>query len=159
CHLGGGAGARAPSRCADARARRGAAGDGARVGRRSPRPWVLMADADWAAEFARAVSRPDPEIGLTRAALVIARAEYPGLDIAAYLDRVDGLARRASGGTGGSLGQLHRIRECLFEEEGFAGNREDYSDPRNSYLSDVLDRRLGIPITLSLVLIEVGRRL
>jgi len=118
-----------------------------------------MADTAWAAEFAREVSRPDPEIDLTRAALVIARGEYPELDIGVYLDRLDALARRASGGSDGSLGQLHRIRECLFEEEGFAGNREDYSDPRNSYLSDVLDRRLGIPITLSLVLIEVGRRL
>ncbi len=57
------------------------------------------------------------------------------------------------------LGRLHRLREYLFEEQGFAGNSDDYFDPRNSYLNDVLDRRLGIPITLSLVLIEAGRRL
>ena len=57
------------------------------------------------------------------------------------------------------LGRLHRLREYLFVEQGFAGNREDYYDPRNSFLNDVLDRRQGIPITLSLVLIEVGKRL
>ncbi len=58
-----------------------------------------------------------------------------------------------------SLRRLHRLREFLFEEQGFRGNAEEYYDPRNSFLNDVLDRRLGIPITLSLVLIEVGRRL
>ena len=118
-------------------------------------------DVDPAArELAAAVSRPDPQIDLTRAALIIAKSEYPTLDVPAYLDRLDALARRArtSGAIGDPLGQLHRLRECLFEEEGFSGNSEDYADPRNSYLNDVLDRRLGIPITLSLVLIEVGRR-
>jgi regulator of sirC expression with transglutaminase-like and TPR domain len=59
---------------------------------------------------------------------------------------------------GDPVGHLHRLREYLFAEQGFAGNRRDYFDPRNSFLNDVLDRRLGIPITLSLVLIEVGRR-
>src|SRR5262249_24384900 len=57
------------------------------------------------------------------------------------------------------LGRLHRLREYLFVEQGFAGNREDYYDPRNSFFNDVLDRRRGIPITLSLVLMEVGKRL
>ena len=113
------------------------------------------------AELARAVSRPDADISLGRAALLIARSEYPGLDVGGYLARLDTLAAKARSarGTGDHLGQLHRLRECLFEEEGFAGNPDDYFDPRNSYLNEVLDRRLGIPITLSLVLIEVGRRL
>jgi len=119
-------------------------------------------DADPAArEFAAAVSRPDGQIELARAALLIAKSEYPPLDAEANLDRLEALARRArtSRAIADPLGQLHRLRECIFEEEGFSGNSEDYSDPRNSYLNDVLDRRLGIPITLSLVLIEVGRRL
>ena len=119
-------------------------------------------DVDPAArEFAAAVSRPDGQIELARAALIIAKSEYPTLDVEANLDRLEALARRArtSRAIVDPLGQLHRLRECLFEEEGFSGNSEDYSDPRNSYLNDVLDRRLGIPITLSLVLIEVGRRL
>ena len=119
-------------------------------------------DVDPAArEFAAAVSRSDGQIDLARAALIIAKSEYPTLDVEANLDRLEALARRArtSRAIGDPLGQLHRLRECLFEEEGFSGNSEDYADPRNSYLNDVLDRRLGIPITLSLVLIEVGRRL
>ncbi len=94
-------------------------------------------------------------------ALLIAKAEYPDLQVQEYVSRLDRLAEAAKGA--GSerdpLRRLHRLREFLFEEQGFRGNAEEYSDPRNSFLNDVLDRRLGIPITLSLVLIEVGRRL
>ncbi len=113
------------------------------------------------AEFAAAVGRPDGEIRLARAALLIAAAEQPGLDVDRYLARLDDLAdtalaaRRAAD----ALSRLHRLREFLFEELGFAGDRSDYFDPRNSHLNEVLDRRLGIPITLSLVFIEVGQRL
>ncbi len=113
------------------------------------------------AEFASAVRGPDGEILLARAALLIAAAEQPGLDVDRYLARLDDLAdtalaaRRAAD----ALSRLHRLREFLFEELGFAGDRSDYFDPRNSHLNEVLDRRLGIPITLSLVFIEVGRRL
>jgi regulator of sirC expression with transglutaminase-like and TPR domain len=110
-------------------------------------------------EFAWEVSRPDADIDLARAALVIARSEYPTLDINAYLGRLAAIAENAPTvrQAADPLGRLHRLREYLFEEQGFAGNAEDYFDPRNSYLNDVLDRRLGIPITLSLVLIEVGK--
>jgi regulator of sirC expression with transglutaminase-like and TPR domain len=113
------------------------------------------------AEFASAVGGPDGEIRLARAALLIAAAEQPGLEVDRYLARLDDLAdtalaaRRAAD----TLSRLHRLREFLFEELGFAGDRSDYFDPRNSHLNEVLDRRLGIPITLSLVFIEVGRRL
>lgn len=113
------------------------------------------------AEFAAAVGGPDGEIRLARAALLIAAAEQPVLDVDRYLARLDDLAdtalaaRRAAD----ALSRLHRLREFLFEELGFAGDRSDYFDPRNSHLNEVLDRRLGIPITLSLVFIEVGRRL
>ncbi|MGH7398981.1 MAG: SirB1 family protein [Candidatus Rokuibacteriota bacterium] len=113
------------------------------------------------AEFARAVERPDDEIRLARAALLIAAVEQPALDVDAYLGRLSELARAAEPARRAAdpLGSLHRLREYLFEELGFAGDRTDYFDPRNSQLNQVLDRRLGIPITLSLVLIEVGRRL
>ncbi|HET7874204.1 MAG TPA: tetratricopeptide repeat protein [Methylomirabilota bacterium] len=113
------------------------------------------------AEFAFEVRRPDSDISLARAALVIARSEYPRLDVRAYLDRLDALAEGAALAqrAGDPLQRLHRLREYLFEEQGFAGNCEDYFDPRNSYLNEVLDRGLGLPITLCLVLIEVGRRL
>lgn len=112
-------------------------------------------------EFGVAVQRPEPEIDLAAAALLIARAEYADLDVGAYLRRLDGLAAEARtlGGERDPLRCLHRLREFVFEEQGFRGNTEEYYDPRNSFLNDVLDRRLGIPITLSLVLIEVGRRL
>ena len=112
-------------------------------------------------ELAEATSRSDGRIDLARAALAVARWEYPRLDTDAYLDRLDGLARAVDGTrrSADDLGRLHRLREYLFVEQGFAGNRDDYYDPRNSFLNDVLDRRQGIPITLSLVLMEVGKRL
>jgi regulator of sirC expression with transglutaminase-like and TPR domain len=112
-------------------------------------------------EFVRETSRPDPDIDLARAALAISRIEYPALDVDDCLGKLGDLAAGAApaGRTADPLERLHRLREYLFEEQGFAGNAEDYFDPRNSFLNDVLERRLGIPITLSLVLIEVGRRL
>jgi len=112
-------------------------------------------------EFTAAVTRADADIPLARAALLIAAAEQPGLDVNKQIARLDDLADAAAAGRDGrdDLRRLHRLREFLFEEQGFAGDRTDYFDPRNSYLNHVLDRRLGIPITLSLVLIEVGRRL
>ncbi len=111
--------------------------------------------------FAAAVQRPDPDIDLGRTALLIAKAEEPDLDVERYLVRLDQLAdqTKARGWTPDPLGRLHRLREFLFEEEKFRGNAEDYFDPRNSFLNEVLDRKLGIPITLSLVVMEVGRRL
>lgn len=112
-------------------------------------------------ELSALVSRPDGRIDLARASLAIARWAYPRLDADAYLERLDGLARSVDGvrRSPDALGRLHRLREYLFVEQGFTGNRDDYYDPRNSFLNDVLDRRQGIPITLSLVLMEVGKRL
>lgn len=112
-------------------------------------------------EFAELTGRPDDRVDLARAALAIARWQYPGLAVDAYLERLDALARGVDGARRSTdpVGRLHRLREYLFVEQGFAGNREDYYDPRNSFLNDVLDRRQGIPITLSLVLMEVGKRL
>ena len=111
----------------------------------------------WVAE----VERPDREISLAGAALALSRLEHPELDASTYLARLDELARAIEGARAAAnpVERLHGLREYLFEELGFKGNRTDYFDPRNSFLSDVLDRRVGIPISLSLVLIEVGRRL
>jgi regulator of sirC expression with transglutaminase-like and TPR domain len=103
----------------------------------------------------------DERIDLLRAALTIARTEYSDLDFDGYGARIEELARRAKrlvpdlGDPAESIAALNRV---LFEEEGFRGNREDYYDPRNSFLSDVLDRKLGIPITLAVVYMEVARR-
>ncbi len=108
-------------------------------------------------EFASYVACPAEEIRLDQAALLLARTEYPALDIPAQLARLDALAARAkcapSQSPHANIASLNRL---LFEEEAFAGNEED--DPRNSYLNDVLDRKLAIPITLSLVYQEVARR-
>ncbi len=110
-------------------------------------------------EFARLVAR-EP-IPLAHGALLIAREEYPQLEINRYLDRIAALAAQAEATIRGGENTVERVQllsSFLFEDQGFAGNREDYSDPRNSFLNEVLDRRLGIPITLSLIYLEVGRR-
>ncbi len=102
----------------------------------------------------------DEKIDLIRAALVIARLEYPELDIEEYAARVEQLARRVAALVPDPDPQpaLTALNRVLFEEIDLRGNREDYYDPRNSFLNDVLDRGLGIPITLSIVYMEVARR-
>ena len=112
--------------------------------------------------FAAAVSQPDERIDLGEAALLIAAQEYPQLALEPYLRRLDVLAERVNDRLSNEtappivLGELTRV---LFHEEGLRGNEGAYYDPRNSFLNDVLDRKLGIPITLGVVVLEVGRRL
>ncbi|MBI3892481.1 MAG: tetratricopeptide repeat protein [Candidatus Wallbacteria bacterium] len=113
-------------------------------------------------EFAAAVSRPEEEIDLAEASLLIARMEYPGLDVRSYLARLDGMADaiRARLPRGSRAGRITReMNRYLFEECGLRGNEQDYYNPCNSFLNDVLDRKLGIPITLAIVYMEIGRRL
>jgi regulator of sirC expression with transglutaminase-like and TPR domain len=101
----------------------------------------------------------DAALDLSRAALAVARIEYPDLDEARELERLDALATRIGPARRGeSAAALDRLRRFLFEEEGFKGNADAYYDPRNSCLNDVIARKLGIPITLSVLTIEVGRR-
>ena len=98
-------------------------------------------------------------VDLGRAALAIARIEHPELRIEAEVARLDELAARsAAGGVGDPQKALERLLAFLFDDEGFRGNAEEYYDPRNSCLNDVLDRKLGIPITLSVLTMEIGRR-
>ena len=112
-------------------------------------------------EFGDILRSEDEDIDLARAALLIASTEYPGLAVERELYRIgalaDGVAYRFDG-EDDPLYHLNTLSEYLFDEIQFRGNFEDYYDPRNSYLNDVLDRKLGIPITLSLVYIEVGQR-
>ncbi len=115
-------------------------------------------------DFAQLVgpAHEDESIDLAGAALALAGIEYPDLDRELYLQRLDNLAARAKRGLRASpsaretVATLNRV---LFDEEGLRGNRDDYYDPRNSFLNDVLDRKLGIPITLSVVYLEVARRI
>ena len=118
-----------------------------------------------AAEARRAlaalVGGDESQIDVARAALLVAVEEYPDLDPRHYLDQLDRLGvclRERIDSEAAPERQLAALNALLFGEEGFRGNAANYYDPRNSYLNQVLDRRLGIPITLSLVTIEVGRR-
>ena len=111
-------------------------------------------------EFAMLVAR-EP-VPLARGALLIAKEEYPTLDVKKYLDALVALARRAEPMVRSGANTVERIQHLshfLFEEQGFAGNTEEFHDPRNSFLNDVIDRRLGIPISLSVIYMDVGRRL
>lgn len=112
--------------------------------------------------FESYIADPSRELGLAEGALLIARDEYPALDISDYLNRLDSLAddiRKSSSNEQEPIALLEAINHKLFTELEFSGNVEQYQDPRNSYLNDVLDRRLGIPITLSVLYVEIGRRL
>jgi regulator of sirC expression with transglutaminase-like and TPR domain len=102
------------------------------------------------ARFTELVQRPDADIPIDESMLVIAAHDHD-VDVDAQLARLDELARDAPSDADG-------IARHLFDEGGFLGNQVDYSDPRNSYLDCVLDRRLGIPITLSILMTEVARR-
>ena len=99
------------------------------------------------------VQGAEDEIPLDHAALLIAATARPAVDVVAGLGRLDALAAACAEAT------LDGLRHHLFAVEGFRGNVEDYYDPRNSYLDQVLERRVGIPVTLAVVCIEVGRRL
>ena len=100
-------------------------------------------------------------IDLARAALAVAREEYPELDEGRYLRMLDELASGVHAGlpSGASIERrVGRLNSYLFHELGFDGNKTDYYDPRNSFLNEVIDRRTGIPLTLCILYMEVGRR-
>ncbi len=111
--------------------------------------------------FGEAVSGPATEVPLARPALLIAQAEHPGIDIDAYEQRLDDMAtalrerldRRDDG-----VAPAETVNSWLFTELGFRGNELDYDDRRNLLLDEVLDRRIGIPVTLAIVYVEVCQR-
>lgn len=117
--------------------------------------------ADSLRNFSLAVQCPDQAIDLGRAALALAQLEYPEMEIQSYVARMDGIAARVESRTGAETDAYRRIAAInlvLFREGGFRGNQADYYDPRNSFLNDVLDRKTGLPITLSVLYIEVAKR-
>lgn len=106
-----------------------------------------------------------PGTDLAPAALAIARIEYPRLDTARYLDLIDALGEQAHARIGDEPGhdaaietRIDRLIRFLHGELGFTGNRRHYDDPRNSCLNQVLERRTGLPITLSVVYLDIARR-
>lgn len=112
--------------------------------------------------FRREVTRGPHELNLARAALLVAREEYPQLPVERYLGRLDGLAEAVQDRLAGESAPplvLRELLDTLYSRHAFRGNEADYYDPRNSFLNDVLDRELGIPLTLAMVVLEVGWRL
>src|SRR5256884_3082629 len=120
-----------------------------------------MTPAEARDAFTRLLQTPEPELDLAEAALLIAAEEYPDLRPAVYLNQIARLS--------GELKQRIRaevepdrvvevLNAYLFEELHFKGNREEYYDPRNSFLNEVIDRRVGIPITLAVLYVAIGER-
>jgi regulator of sirC expression with transglutaminase-like and TPR domain len=111
------------------------------------------------ARFAEVVSRED--IPLDQAALLLGAWDYPTRDVDLYRDQLDVIAKELApdvARAGSGIGRARAISDHLFDRLGFAGNTCDYYDPRNSFLTEVLDRRMGIPISLSVLYLEVSRR-
>ena len=111
--------------------------------------------------FAELLERDEDEIPLDRAALLFAGVEYEGLDVEGYLGRLDRMADELRGRVSPEQPPgrvIAAIDAFLFGEQGFGGNELEYYDPRNSYLNEVIDRRLGIPISLSVLYLEIARR-
>ena len=111
--------------------------------------------------FAQLLAREDTRIDLAHACLLIAEDAYPGLEVERYLGDIERMALRLRGRMPQTLAAEERVaalNEFLFEDLGYRGNTEAYYDPRNSYLNDVMDRKLGIPISLAVLYMAVGRR-
>ncbi len=102
---------------------------------------------------------PAASLDLAEVALCLARDEYSSLDVEGYLSELDSMAHEARRYLCGDLaGRVRGLCRFLFHEMGFHGNTQHYYDARNSYLNDVIDRRTGLPITLSIVAMAVGER-
>lgn len=123
-------------------------------------PADKIAASDARARFAEEAARPDSEINLARAALLIGAEEEPRLcNVERYLARLEEMGEEARALLRVAEGsRVEAFNRYLFDAQGFEGNQADYYDPRNSMLHQVLERRKGIPITLSIVYMEVGRR-
>ena len=112
--------------------------------------------------FYQAIQQSDADLDLAAAALYIAQEAYPDLDPQAYLNALDVMAAEAKERLPAEpypLKIIQALNRYLFDDLKFSGNSQDYYDPRNSFLNQVIDRRIGIPITLSLVYLEIAKRL
>ena len=112
--------------------------------------------------FARAMACEEARIDLAQACLMIAQDAYPRLDLERYVGEIERMAVRLRARLPAACGaeeSIVALNELLFEDLGYWGNAQDYYDPRNSYLNEVIDRKTGIPITLSILYLEVGRRI
>jgi regulator of sirC expression with transglutaminase-like and TPR domain len=112
--------------------------------------------------FARLIACEDARIDLARACLLIAQDAYPKLDVERYMDEIERMASRLRERlpqNGGAEERVVALNQFLYDDLGYWGNTEDYYDPRNSYLNEVIERKTGIPITMSILYMELGRRI
>lgn len=113
-------------------------------------------------DFVRAVDRPDPALDLARAALLVAAESDPRMDVDSQIHTLDSWAAelRARLEPGwNNLQKLARLRHFVFEELGFRGDHQDYFSPSNSLLHEVMERRLGVPLTIGIIFMELGWRI
>ena len=113
-------------------------------------------------DFVRAVRRPEPTLDLARAALLVAAESDPRVDVDGQLHTLDSWAaqlRARLEPDWNNLQKLARLRNFVFEELGFRGDSKDYFSPSNSLLHEVMERRLGVPLTLSIIFMELGWRI
>jgi len=112
--------------------------------------------------FQQLFSDKDERIDVARACLMIAQDAYPGLEVERYMGQIESLALRLRTqlkNVGGAEERVIALNQFLYEELGYWGNTEDYYDPRNSYLNEVLDRKTGVPITMAILYMALGRRI
>jgi regulator of sirC expression with transglutaminase-like and TPR domain len=120
-----------------------------------------MTPTEARAAFSRLLQTPEPELDLAEGALLIAAEEYPELRPSVYLDQMARMGTDLKRRVRAEIEPSRVVEICndyFFEELQFKGNRQEYYDPRNSFLNEVLERRVGIPITLALVYVAVGER-
>ena len=114
--------------------------------------------------FRTAVAGPPDEVPMARAALLVAQAEYPQIDIDSYERRLQDIAETLTQQLGRqpfrprARAMMQAVNQLLFRELGFRGNADHYEDPRNLYMSDVFSERVGVPVTLAIVYAEVCQR-
>ena len=121
-----------------------------------------MSDSDHRSDFVRLVQQPEPAIDLARAALHVAAESDPNVDVDGEMHQLDSWAAELRGRLEpgwNNLQKLARLRAFVFEELGFRGDRTDYYSPSNSLLHQVLKRRRGVPLTLGIVMLELGWRI
>src|SRR5207302_6818765 len=120
-----------------------------------------MTPAEARDALTRLLQTPDPELDLAEAALLIAAEEYPDLRPGVYLNQIARMGTELKQRIRAEVepGRVVEVANAyLFDELHFKGNREEYYDPRNSFLNEVLDRRVGIPITLAVLYVAIGER-
>jgi regulator of sirC expression with transglutaminase-like and TPR domain len=146
----------APERAAPPRLGKRRAIAGARPEAKQPEESVAVRD-DAVTLFVDLVSRTDDDISLPAAALAIARVAYPNLDMNYWLEEMEEIRHDAAVAVGREPSDpVEALLGVVFDDYGFDGDRENYYDPRNSFLNDVLERKKGIPITLSLIVLEAA---